>query len=282
MNEQPMKRCSVCGETFLATTEHFIPNKRNKSGLGGRCRPCEFRIRKAQAAARHEQFLQGEDFPASKTCSICGIEYPATFEHFYRRIGAKDGLRNECRTCLTARNERWKERNPERVHRNGLTGAANYRSRHHAKVLRANHQWKANNKDKITKYRKDRLDVFANYQRKRRTQEKGLPNVFAPADWQYALDYFGGCCAVCERPLNGLFHEAAADHWIPLSNPECPGTIRENIVPLCHQVGGCNNSKGSSNPEEWLTKRFGKRKAKLILARIHAYFDHVRSLELND
>jgi hypothetical protein len=68
----------------------------------------------------------------------------------------------------------------------------------------------------------------------------------------------------------------AADHWIPLASPDCPGSIPTNIVPLCHGEGGCNNSKGKHNPVEWLDRRFGKRKAKQVLARILAYFDTLR------
>jgi len=51
------------------------------------------------------------------------------------------------------------------------------------------------------------------------------------------------------------------------------------MIPLCHGLGGCNNSKSDKDPEPWLTKRFGKRKAAVILKRIHAYFALVAAKE---
>jgi hypothetical protein len=44
------------------------------------------------------------------------------------------------------------------------------------------------------------------------------------------------------------------------------------MIPLCHGVGGCNNSKKDKDPETWLIARVGKRKAATILKRIRAYF----------
>lgn len=112
---------------------------------------------------------------------------------------------------------------------------------------------------------------------RRRARKRGLSHNFTVVDWQRALDYFNGCCAVCGRQLNDLFgtHTAAQDHWIPLTSPDCPGTIPTNIVPLCHGVGGCNNSKHAKPPEQWLVKRYGKRKAAAIIARVAAFFEWV-------
>jgi len=45
---------------------------------------------------------------------------------------------------------------------------------------------------------------------------------------------------------------------------------------LCHGIGGCNNSKNKKDPEIWLIKRFGTRKAATLLKRIAAYFAIVR------
>jgi len=103
-----------------------------------------------------------------------------------------------------------------------------------------------------------------------------LPNTLTDAEWQNALNYFNGCCAVCGRQLNDMFGQfrAAKDHWIPLQHgKDNPGTVVKNIVPLCHGVGGCNNRKYISMPNEWLKRKFGRRKAKQIAARVQAYFD---------
>jgi len=85
------------------------------------------------------------------------------------------------------------------------------------------------------------------------------------------MSYWQQTCAVCGRE-EGLWHTLAIDHWIPLASPECPGTIASNMLPLCHGIDGCNNSKKHSPPEVWLLQRFGKHKAKQIIAKIASYF----------
>jgi hypothetical protein len=98
-----------------------------------------------------------------------------------------------------------------------------------------------------------------------------LPMAFSAADWDDALDYWGYQCAICSRP-RGLWHTLAQDHWIPLSDPRCPGTVPTNILPLCHGEGGCNNSKGNKDPIRWLEERLGKRRAAQKLLEIQTYF----------
>jgi hypothetical protein len=79
-----------------------------------------------------------------------------------------------------------------------------------------------------------------------------------------------------QRPA-GLWHQITPDHWIPLASPDCPGTVPENIIPLCFGSGGCNNSKKAKDGYEWLLQRYGKRKACVILKRIQAYFEWVKN-----
>lgn len=129
-------------------------------------------------------------------------------------------------------------------------------------------------------WRKTNPDKALAIKQRHRAIKRGLPNIFTAADWQRALDYFNGCCAVCGRQLRDLFgtHTAAADHWIPLTDTHSnnPGTVPTNIIPLCHGVGGCNNRKFNRDPLEFLETEFGKRRAKQILARIEAYFEWVK------
>jgi ribosomal protein S27AE len=108
-------------------------------------------------------------------------------------------------------------------------------------------------------------------------RKRGLPHEFGERDWRRCLDYWGHKCAVCERP-RGLWHTLAADHWIPLTASECPGTVPTNIVPLCHGEGGCNNSKGKKSPGEWLEARLGPQAAFQKQLQIDAYFLWVKDL----
>ncbi len=108
-------------------------------------------------------------------------------------------------------------------------------------------------------------------------RKHSLPNTFTADDWQRALEYWEHKCAVCGRP-RGLWHTLAKDHWLPLTSPDCPGTVATNILPLCHGEGGCNNSKSKKDPESWLIERLGKRRAARKRGEIQAYFDWVRSV----
>lgn len=101
---------------------------------------------------------------------------------------------------------------------------------------------------------------------------KALPDTLTDQEWQAALDYFGGCCAICERPA-GLWHRIVKGHWIPLSDPECPGTVALNIIPICDGQDGCNQAQKGKSPSLWLVQRFGNgREGQKIRSRIEGYF----------
>ncbi len=102
-------------------------------------------------------------------------------------------------------------------------------------------------------------------------RKRGLPDTFTQQDWERALEYWNHRCAVCGRP-RGLWHTLAADHWIPLTAPDCPGTVPTNIVPLCHGEVGCNNSKGKKMPDAWLEERLGQKAGFQKGVEIDAYF----------
>jgi ribosomal protein L37AE/L43A len=108
-------------------------------------------------------------------------------------------------------------------------------------------------------------------------RKRELPHTFTEQDWQRALEYWEYTCAVCGRP-RGLWHTLAADHWIPLTDPDCPGTVPTNIVPLCHGESGCNNSKRAKSPQAWLEAKLGPKQAFQKMLEIDAYFLWVKDL----
>jgi 5-methylcytosine-specific restriction endonuclease McrA len=124
------------------------------------------------------------------------------------------------------------------------------------------------------KYRKRHPDKVRLRGLKREDRKRNYPHKFTDKDWKHAVTYFNGCCAVCGRQLKDLFgtHTAAMDHWIPISSPNCPGTVPTNIVPLCHGEMGCNNLKSGKDAETWVLETYGKIKGKKILKRINDYF----------
>jgi len=148
--------------------------------------------------------------------------------------------------------------------------------KHKAARLHAQREYYVENQESIREYQR-------NYRRRnpekkkaqdirRRATKLGLPDSFSAGDWNLAVAFFDGCCAVCGRQP-GLWHTLAADHWIPLRSPDCPGTVTWNIVPLCHGDGGCNNSKHARNPADWLIATYGKRKGMVILRRVEEFLE---------
>ena len=230
-------------------------------------------------------FVLGPARSEFKRCTKCGEYKPR--DMFHRDKNRSDGLTPHCKVCSAKKAKAWYAANKERhfekskawhdanKERYAKTHKARYEANkdRHARIMKA---WYAANKEHAFEngkaWRKANPDKEKSIKLRRRAREKSLPENFTASDWQYALDHFNGCCAVCGRQP-GLWHTLAADHWIPLNAPECPGTVAWNIVPLCHGIGGCNNAKNAHDPVEWLTDVFGKRKGRAILRRIEAFLE---------
>lgn len=207
----------------------------------------------------------------TKRCSKCNHEYPATTEYFHKSSQSEDGLRGMCKVCRCAYSSNYYQHHKDTA----SAYSREYRVNHPEQSRAYSLAWYYKNSKQAVQstrnWRQKTPGKQQTYKQTRRSRSLGLPDNFSHNDWEYALKYFNGCCAVCGRP-QGLWHTLAQDHWIPLSSPDCPGTVATNIVPLCHGVDGCNNSKGNKSPEQWLVEKFGKRKAARILKRIQIYF----------
>lgn len=248
--------------------------------------------------------------PNLKRCTVCLNEYPDTSEYFYEYQFFDSGMDDQCIGCrdvsmvtptfhvnilnklpkiveLKAHIKRKKTENELREGRRTYRQQAKQDSRYkeQQRAYRKKRRQQPDYKEKQREYRKvwrkrpeSRAIKKAEYQN-RRARKRSLPYAFTRYDWQRAMEYFNHRCAICDRP-RGLWHMIAPDHWIALADPrpDNPGTVAWNIVPLCHGVDGCNNSKNGKVAEEWLIEQFGKRKAKKILERISAYFEWVRGL----
>jgi len=70
-----------------------------------------------------------------------------------------------------------------------------------------------------------------------------------------------------------LWHFLAQEHFIPVT--KSGGYTPDNILPLAKGMAGAIMRKANKNAEPWLTKKFGKRKARIILKRIAEYFGHI-------
>lgn len=241
--------------------------------------------------------------PEGKRCCVCKEIKP--YQDFAKDNGRKDGYQRTCKVCRRNRyvaNREGVLNYSKSYYRNNKTKIRErieiYRKSNLEKHRGYVAKWRLGNPEKVKKQksrhykkhsgryitlavlrRKRNPEKYKVIENRRRARKLNLPDTWTQKHWQFALNYFNGCCAVCGRQLTNLLntHKPAADHWIPLVNPTCPGTVPENIVPLCHGIGGCNNKKSSKDPEQWLIETYGRRKAKQILDRINQYFETVKN-----
>lgn len=209
-----------------------------------------------------------------KRCTKCGIEYPATTEHFYLD---RNKLASICKLCRRERSKQRRAEHPE-YDREWQAKHPGYARECYAKnpekYRERTRKRKLTHPEYAKEYRAKHPHYSRDYVQARRARQRELPSTFTPDDWQRALDYFGGRCAVCGRPP-GLFHTIAQDHWIPLSKGG--SYTPDNIIPLCHSkkdgTKSCNQTKLNRDAHEWLVATFGKRKAKRIERKIAMYFE---------
>lgn len=115
----------------------------------------------------------------------------------------------------------------------------------------------------------------------RRARKHNLEGKLTTAQWKRCLQYWDHRCAVCGRQA-GLWHVLAQEHWIAIADPrpDNPGDAAWNVLPMCHSKkdgsGGCNNSKGKTDPLKWLYRWLPKKKADEVLKHIEAYFEWVK------
>lgn len=266
-----MRKCTGrCGRELPATEEYFHRSKTGKYGLQSKCIECERVCRAAYSAAHREQ------------------------RHIYDAAYRKEH-REEIRTRQTLWHAEHKEE--ERVRGKGYRAAhqkeiaaynasrkeklhSYYISHREAAHRRAAVRY-ANNKEAIARQKAAYLAsprgqaVNKAHHQRYRARIRNLPYNFTAEDFQYARDYWRGLCPCCGKQVNDLWGEIKthADHWIPISAPNCPGTVPWNMLPLCNK---CNSSKRDKEPRAWVMEKFGKRQGAAILKRIDEYFAGLR------
>lgn len=255
-----LRKCARCNQ-WLPDTKEFYHGPSSAY-----CKSCHLEYqrekRREQGIRPVPQRRQGDQ----KQCSHCERWFPATSEYFNKRSNADDGLHYWCKEC----NITYYHENKERIRGRKLAADKRWRKDNRQKITAGQREWARKYPEKAKRLKR----VATN---RRRARKEGLLDTFTSDDYKRMIEYWHGCCAVCGRQLNDLFgeHKAAIDHWIPIAKNG--PTTSDNIVPLCHGVGGCNNSKSGKFPEDWLIEKFGKRKAKQILERIQTYFEWVKS-----
>ena len=128
-------------------------------------------------------------------------------------------------------------------------------------------------------YSQDHPEVGREQCQKYRARKYGAPFHFSASHESFARQYWQGMCAVCGHP-EGLWNYVVMDHWIALKHPESPGTVPENMLPLCHlkpgaplDMHGCNSTKHARDPVVWLIEQLGQRRAMKKRKEIEAFFE---------
>jgi hypothetical protein len=180
---------------------------------------------------------------------------------------------------------RWREANPERVRERDRRRywrdpekrrqyVRNWRARHPEYASESARRWHQNNleraKEICRQWRAANPEKVLLLHQRRKARVKSLPFTLTKEEWVRTLTHWESCCAYCGEKLETV----TIDHYIPVSHPECPGTIATNCVPACLS---CNASKNNKDAAAWLTRQYGVDRALEIVSRIHAYFASLKS-----
>lgn len=222
------KKCTRCGEIKPLTVEYFSPRPSRPLGFLSRCRECVAQI-DAERKRKLRKFGPGERrqhvSPGKQRCTKCDCVKPSTLEFFGPNPRCSNGLASWCRECARklATDNRAKLR----------TSSAGKQ-----KIQEERKRYAESDLGKKTKQSRSRV-----HNAKRRQRRTDLPFDWKHSDWLDSLAAFGNACAYCGA--TGSLHQ---DHFVPLSHPECPGTVVGNMVPACEP---CNLSKGAKHPSAW-------------------------------
>lgn len=256
------KTCNKCGE--CKPLKEFSPKKSGKYGRRAQCKECR-RVPhlKKQREARQLCEERAQNGEAVKLCTQC--EKCKPLSEFSANTRSSDGKKAYCKQCrseyyhanaeeIAKRTQAYYVENSETIR---AYRRAYYRENEQHENQRNRRYYQVNQttiRKKNALYRKRNPAIKKASEQRRLARKRNLPDTFTAEDWQRALEYFDHRCAVCGREPDEHV-TLAADHWIPLASPDCPGTIPENIVPLCHGLGGCNNEKQDLNPRTWLRRK---------------------------
>jgi len=262
MNDTTFKHCPQCDKSFPATNEYFHRRRRSKDGLNELCKPCTL-------AKNREAYVKNREFHIARNRKYYQ-------ENRDKLLDQKSQYGKSNRQKINTYQRKRRSENPEKVR----NYERQYRLKNPDKILNKSRKYYAENREEVRKYankyyaeyRLKNLEASRNSEKidsqNRRARKANLPDTLTGEQWADCVEYFEGKCVACGSDAN-----LTIDHWIPLKNKDCPGTIASNIVPLCFS---CNSSKSDRDAYEWATWKFGKNNGKKIVDKILAYFSELR------
>jgi len=263
-----LKRCYKCKELKPATMDYFSADNRSPGGLQAACKRCYGEYREQNRERINNQKRQHYFINAIRINAANMHNYYARHD-YYREKNRKwyyenqDHVREYRRTYYHNNREQlleaqriWRVEHPEQWQ--------NYYHKNKERLYQSKRKWAEANRPMIRMYAKVA-------KARRRALKRQLPYDWGIKYWRNSLDYWGHQCCIC-----GQAQHLQADHWIPLSHANCPGTTTDNMIVLCRS---CNASKGTTMPEYWLTEKLGEEAAQKKIAEIQAYFAYVSELQ---
>lgn len=212
-------------------------------------------------------------FRSLKTCSQCGVTYPASPEFFSRRKRSSDGLVAYCKECQRksakayrashpdggARWKAWDANNPER----SSAAKASWIASNKERYRELQNQWAARNPEKVRAFNKaTRLksaskirahnkawraanpDRVAAIHLNRRARKSSADGRISSADIELIFDKQKGRCSIClTRITRKSMHR---DHIVPLARGG--SNWPTNFQLTCKS---CNLRKGHKDPFEF-------------------------------
>ncbi|MEO8611219.1 MAG: HNH endonuclease signature motif containing protein [Chloroflexota bacterium] len=254
-----LKSCSKCGTTYPATIEYFTPTKGGRYGLTSQCKLC-----------RSQNTQKWRDENPDK---VAEQNYNYYWEHRDYLLEKNREWHQNNKECRRASHRAWYVKNAAHSRKKRKYWYAENTDRakeydrqryiiHGASIREYSRQWRLNNPEKSTVR-----------EQRRRAREMELPATLTRAEWRKAVDYWHGKCAYCGDAFGNDKKKKTLDHYIPVSHPNCPGTVAKNCVPVCLS---CNTAKGKKDAMDWFSWQFGDRKAEMIAGIIQVYFDSLK------
>lgn len=276
-----MKRCTKCGEEFPATKEFFSSDAQKRDGLRPDCKSCNSNSKAKQRLINRDKINQKardkrrEDIEKSRARDRDYYHKNKPRIRVYykkRRTDNIDEFRNK--------EADYRENNRDRINRK----TRERRSKDREEVNRQNKEYRDKNPERYRAsqrkhYAKNRDQILLDCRQyvlknpwigraaKQRysARKRGLPDTLTKDQCKRAVEYFENKCVYCGKELSVV----TLDHYIPVSDPDCPGTIASNMLPACFT---CNASKQDTDVRIWLLRSYDKEMTDSIIRRIEAYF----------
>jgi len=172
----------------------------------------------------------------NKTCTKCGETKPTT--EFYKKSAARDGLRNQCKSCKKAQQKAWHEANREEK----KASSKAYREANPEKIKARRKAYHEANPEKIKAqkkaYRLTPAGKFSEY--KNNANRRGIPFLM---EFQQFEGLWEKPCYYCGAEIKTIGLDRV-DNYGPYHI--------DNVVSCC---ASCNTSKSALPLEEWLERK---------------------------